>query len=153
VAGSLEFPESGHFCPVAPLLLGRIRCAMIEGMFSSPNYVAAQRMLDATMVRHEGIAANLANVQTPGYKRVDVEPGFRQALSKAVAAGDVAALRALRPSLAADATAVSLRPDGNTVQVESEMLKLSQNSAEHALELQMITGSLLRMRLAITGKG
>jgi flagellar basal-body rod protein FlgB len=126
---------------------------MIEGMFSSPNYVAAQRMLDATMVRHEGIAANLANVQTPGYKRVDLAPGFRQELSKAVAAGNAAAVGHLRPSLAVDQTAVSLRPDGNTVQVENELLKLSQNSAEHALELQMITGSLLRMRLAITGKG
>ena len=138
---------------MAPVLLRGTRCAMIEGMFSSPNYLAAQHLLDATMVRHEGIAANLANVQTPGYKRVDLSPSFRDELSKAVSAGNLESVSNLRPSLAVDTTAISLRPDGNTVQVESEMLKLSQNSAEHALELQMITGNLLRMRLAITGKG
>lgn len=126
---------------------------MIEGMFSSPNYVAAQHLLDATMVRHEGIAANLANVQTPGYKRVDLAPSFKDQLSKAVATGQLDSIGNLRPSLTVDQSAVSLRPDGNTVQIESEMLNLSQNSAEHALELHMITGNLLRMRLAITGKG
>jgi len=126
---------------------------MIEGLFSSPNYVAAKHLLDGTMARHEAIAANLANVQTPGYKRVDLSPSFKTELQNAVASGNTASIAKLKPDLVVDTSAVSRRPDGNTVQLESEMLNLSQNSAEHAVELHMITGNLLRLRLALTGKG
>lgn len=126
---------------------------MIEGLFSNTNYVAAKQMMDGTMVRHEAITANLANVETPGYKRIDVSPAFQSQLQQAIASGSNASIQAVKPVLQVDTTAVALRPDGNTVQLESEMLHLNQNAAEHAVELQMITGNLLRMRLALTGKG
>jgi len=38
------------------------------------------------------------------------------------------------------------------VQMESEMVRLSQNTVEHALETQLISASLLRLRLAISGR-
>jgi flagellar basal-body rod protein FlgB len=126
---------------------------MIEGLFSTTNYVAAKHMLDGTMARHEAIASNLANVQTPGYKRLDLAPSFKSELQNAVASGNSASLAKLKPTLAIDTTAISLRPDGNTVQIENEMMNLSENSAEHAVELNMITGNLLRLRMAMTGKG
>ena len=126
---------------------------MIEGLFSTTNYVAAKHMLDGTMARHEAIASNLANVQTPGYKRLDLAPSFKSELQNAVASGNSASLAKLKPTLAIDTTAISLRPDGNTVQIENEMMNLSENSADHAVELNMITGNLLRLRMAMTGKG
>jgi len=43
---------------------------MIDGLFNQTNYVAAKKMLDATALRHEAIASNLANLETPRYKRV-----------------------------------------------------------------------------------
>jgi flagellar basal-body rod protein FlgB len=52
-----------------------------------------------------------------------------------------------------DTGAISGRSDGNTVQLETEMLKLNQNTVENALETQLVSGSLARLRLAITGKG
>ena len=48
---------------------------------------------------------------------------------------------------------VTARKDGNTVELESELLKLNQNFLEHQLETQLVTGALLKMRLAITGRG
>jgi flagellar basal-body rod protein FlgB len=45
---------------------------MISALFSQPNYVGAKKMLDATVLRHEAIASNLANIETPNYKRMDV---------------------------------------------------------------------------------
>jgi flagellar basal body rod protein FlgB len=45
-----------------------------------------------------------------------------------------------------------VRKDGNTVQLESELLRLNQNYMEHHLETQLITGALLKLRLAITGR-
>ena len=125
---------------------------MIDALFNDPNYMAAKRMLDVTAMRHEAIASNLANVETPNYKRVDVSTNFENQLRQAVASKDPSAIASLQPELTVDTQAVSGRSDGNTVLLESELLKLNQNMVEHSLETQLVTGSLTRLRLAITGK-
>jgi flagellar basal-body rod protein FlgB len=125
---------------------------MIDALFNQPTYVAAKKMLDATVLRQEAIASNLSNVETPNYKRLDVAPSFEAQLSQAVKSGDPAQVAGLQPRLAVDASAESGRSDGNTVTLESEMLKLNQNTVEDAMETMLITGSLAKMRLAITGK-
>ena len=51
---------------------------MIDGLFASANYQGVKKMLDATVLRQEAIASNLANIETPNYKRVDVAPALRQ---------------------------------------------------------------------------
>ena len=125
---------------------------MIEALFNQPNYVATKRMMDATALRHEAIASNIANIETPNYKRIDVATNFQTELSQALAARDSARIKAVQPGLVEDTTAVSHRRDGNNVQLETELLNLSQNTVAHTLETQLLTGSLLRMRLAITGR-
>ena len=125
---------------------------MIDALFNQPNYLAAKKMLDVTVLRHEAIASNLANVEVPNYKRLDVSPSFESQLAQAVASRDPAQIAAIQPSLSIDTTASSGRNDGNTVQLETEMLKLNQNMVEDTLETQLVSRSLLKMRSAITGK-
>jgi flagellar basal-body rod protein FlgB len=125
---------------------------MINALFGDSNYLAAKRMLDVTVLRHEAIASNLANLETPNYKRLDVSPTFESQLKQAVASKDPSQIEGLQPSLAVDMSANSGRSDGNTVQLESELMKLNQNMVEHSLETQLVSASLTRMRLAITGK-
>lgn len=126
---------------------------MIEGLFSQTSYVAAKKMLDVTALRHEAIASNLAHVETPQYKRVDVAPSFVNELQQAIATSDARQIASVSPSLAVDSSAVASLKDGNTVQLESEMLKLNQNFMEYQLETQLVTGNILKLRLAITGRG
>lgn len=126
---------------------------MIDGLFNQTNYVAAKKMLDLTALRHEAIASNLAHVETPRYKRLDVSSSFANELQQAVAARDSHAIGAIAPQLSVDPTAQPLRKDGNTVQLETELLKLNQNVIEHQVEAQLVTGNLLKLRLAITGRG
>jgi flagellar basal-body rod protein FlgB len=125
---------------------------MIEGLFNQTNYVAAKKMLDATALRHEAIASNLANLETPRYKRVDVAPSFAEELQQAVGSRDADRIAGVQPQLAVDPLAVPVRKDGNTVQIETELLKLNQNFLEHQLETQLVSGALLKLRLAITGR-
>jgi flagellar basal-body rod protein FlgB len=125
---------------------------VIEALFNRPNYVATKKLLDATTLRHEAIAANLANIETPGYQRVDLAPSFASNLRQAIAAGDPARTAALEPRLAIDSKAVASRLDGNTVELESEMVQLQQNALEHSLETHFLTATLLKLRLAITGR-
>jgi flagellar basal-body rod protein FlgB len=126
---------------------------MIDALFTDSDYVAAKKMLDVTLLRHEAIASNLANVETPNYKRLDVSPSFEAQLRQAVAGHDSTEIASLQPALAVDTGAISGRADGNTVQLETEMLNLNQNTVENTLETQLVSGSLARLRLAITGKG
>ena len=125
---------------------------MIEGLFNQPNYLAAKKTLDAVAVRQEAIATNIANLETPGYKRVDLSPSFRTELDHACASNDPQQLAALKPALAEDSTAVANSRDGNTVSLENEMMQLNQNTMTHALETQMVSGMLFRLKMAITGK-
>ena len=40
---------------------------MIQTLFNQSNYVVTKKLLDATVLRHQAIAGNLANVETPNY--------------------------------------------------------------------------------------
>jgi len=125
---------------------------MIEALFNQPNYLAAKKTLDAVALRQEAINNNLANLETPGYKRVDLAPNFDQELEKATASNDPQQIESLSPSLTVDTTATSASKDGNTVHLEQELMRMNQNAMTHAFETQMVSGMLAKMRLAINGQ-
>ncbi|HAV61091.1 MAG TPA: flagellar basal body rod protein FlgB [Verrucomicrobiales bacterium] len=125
---------------------------MIDALFNQPNYIAAKSMLDVSELRQQAIAANIANVETPGYKRLEVSKSFEAEFQRAISDGDEDGIRALRPSLVVDQAAVATSRDGNTVKLEDELLDLNTNFVEHALQTRLVNGSLLKLRLAITGK-
>jgi flagellar basal-body rod protein FlgB len=142
-----------QFTLARALLSGFQTClVMIEPLFSQPNYVAAKKMLDATALRQEAIASNLANIATPGYQRVDLDHSFAAELRRALGSKQPEQLSHLQPRLSVDASAVATRGDGNTVQLENELMALHQNTLAHTLETHLVSGTLLRLRLAITGR-
>lgn len=125
---------------------------MIEALFNQPNYLAAKKTLDATVLRQEAIANNIANLETPGYKRVDLAPSFEKELERASASGDTAQIDAVKPTLSVDTTAVASSRDGNTVHLQNELMQMNENALAHSLETQLVSGMLQRMQMAITGK-
>jgi flagellar basal-body rod protein FlgB len=125
---------------------------MIEALFNQPEYLGTKRMLDTLAVRHQALAANVANAETPHYKRVDLAPSFKQELQTALASHDLGRLSSLTPRLAVDTTALPLNRDGNTVNLEHEMVALGQNTLQNTVETQLVSATLAKLRLAITGK-
>ena len=126
---------------------------MIQTLFNQSNYVVTKKLLDSTVLRHQAIAGNLANVETPNYKRIDVAPSFQAELFNAVKANDPGQIASVQvPTLSVDPTAVASNRDGNSVNLEQEMLAMNENSLAHTLEAQLITGSMLKLRMAITGR-
>ena len=70
-----------------------------------------------------------------------------------VAAGDLAATSStITPKLAEDLSARSVRPDGNTVEIEHELLALNRNAVEFDYLSEIVSGNLKQLRLAITGR-
>jgi len=125
---------------------------MIDALFNDPGYLGAKRMLDATVARHDAIASNIANAETPHYKRLDLAPSFSQELQNAIASRDAARLGSIQARIGADPQAQAANRDGNTVNLEHEMVELSQNTLTNAVETQIVTASLAKLRMAITGK-
>jgi flagellar basal-body rod protein FlgB len=125
---------------------------MIDPIFQTDNYQLARKLLDAAVLRQEAIASNIANAETPGYRRLDVAPDFAQQLKASMAAGQLPADAGLKPRLVEDLSARSLRPDGNTVEIERELLAMNQNSVQHEFLADIISSNLKQLRVAITGR-
>ena len=125
---------------------------MIDGLFASANYQGVKKMLDATVLRQEAIASNLANLETPHYKRVDVSPTFASELSQAISSGSPAAVNSIKPTIVVDQNAVAQNRDGNSVQLEKELIYLQKNMVAHHLQTQMLTGTFDKLRAAIRGR-
>lgn len=124
---------------------------MIDALFNQAGYAAAKQVLSAAALRHEAIARNLANIETPNYKRVDLAPSFEATLSQAIKAKDAAAINNAKPALTMDAKAMA-GENGNSVDLEKELMQLNQNTLTYSLGTQLITGRILKMRMAITGR-
>jgi flagellar basal-body rod protein FlgB len=102
-------------------------------MLFDTTQLALERAIEGAGKRHEALAANLANANTPGYQRVDVD--FHGALSAAIGSRD--ALHSISFSPARDASAGAVRADGSTVDVDTESAKLAANALEHQAAVQV----------------
>jgi flagellar basal-body rod protein FlgB len=123
---------------------------MIEALFSDPNYVAEKKLMDVSVLRHEALAANIANFETPGYKRVDLPQNFNDEFAARLHAGHPE--KSPTPSLVEDRDATSQRPDGNNVDLDKELLTMSGNSMQFETLSDFVSASLRQLRLAITGR-
>ena len=93
---------------------------------------------DASWLRNEVMSNNLANIDTPGYKRHDVD--FESVLKEALGTSHyedmdhkVASLRhkALSARLYTDYSNFSYRIDGNNVDVDNENVMLAENQLRY----------------------
>ena len=125
--------------------------SMIDGLFASANYEGVKKMLDASVLRQEAISSNIANVETPHYKRIDVNSTFGAELKRAIASSQSGDVRSVQPRIEVDQAAVAQNRDGNSVQLEKELVHLQKNMIAHQLHTKMITGKLTSLRKAISG--
>lgn len=126
---------------------------MIDPIFQSENYQLTRKMLDGVALRQEAIAANIANAETPGYRRLDLAPNFVEQLKSSMASGELVRGKAnVRATLVEDTNARALRPDGNNVEIEKELLEMNKNSVAHEYLTQLITSNIKQLKMAITGR-
>ena len=125
---------------------------MIEGLFQSSNYQIANRLLDVTAMRHKVIAGNLANTQTPGYRRMEIDPAFMQEMKQAAASGEVGQLPVSAPEVMMDPLAGPGKTDGNNVSLEEELMEMNVNAMEYQFLSDYVSNSLKHLKTAISGR-
>ena len=110
--------------------------------------------LNTATIRHQAIASNIANVNTPGYKRIDLSPSFQtefQTAMKQLKAGKTLDSTP-RATLAEIPHAGLTRFDGNNVDIDKEMIELMDNQSKYEFAAKMLTQNYSAIRAAITGR-
>lgn len=121
---------------------------MIEKLFNQGNYAATKQLLDAGIVRHEALASNLANIETPGYKRLDLPPDFQKDLVSRMNSGG----KGIPPILIPDTASPAKGKDGNNVVLDHELMAMNRNAAEYDALTEFVSGSIKQLRVAVTGR-
>jgi flagellar basal-body rod protein FlgB len=124
---------------------------MLHGIDSSPTLLIAQKSLDACVLRQEAISRNIANAETPGYKRMDISADFSDRLRAAVRRGEIKG-KLPNPTLAEDVKARAQRSDGNSVDLENELLQLNKSQVDHEYLTHLIGSHYKMLKTAITGR-
>ena len=125
---------------------------MVASLFNSDNYTAVKKMMDVSALRHASIASNLANVSTPGYKRVDLSRSFEDELRASIKSRNADEIAEASPRTEVDTLTPSTRADGNNVQIDSELLGLTKNTMNFNVLTDFASGSLKQLRHAIMGR-
>lgn len=122
------------------------------------NYInVLDRAADASWTRNTVIANNIANADTPGYKRKDVQ--FEAYLTSAIAGGDNLDqdiqnldLSALNANTYIDESTLSYRIDRNNVDINTESAYLAQNQIRYYTLLDSMSQEFSRLSSAINAK-
>ena len=111
------------------------------------NYInVLDKTADAAWIRNQAISNNIANADTPGYKREDIN--FEGELKRALGNSRYTSMDAkvgnlkvgsLKPRTFKDYNSVSYRMDGNNVDIENENVMLAENQLKYQGLLTSIT--------------
>jgi flagellar basal-body rod protein FlgB len=107
--------------------------------------IGLERSLSGASLRQEAIAANIANVNTPGYRRQDVD--FASALSSAWNDGK-AAVESVHPTMETDGSSV-VRADGSSVDIDVEAGAQAKNGLQYEAVAQVLKARTAILRSAI----
>ena len=141
---------------------------MLSTMFNRGSLPALEAMMQFTGARHKAIANNIANVETVGYKAMDVPVAdFEKALAQAFAGQrrsptgvfEMAAARGVRPGedglrfkLVDSKETGILRHIENNVDLDVEMGKMVKNGGLHNLAATLLSHQFQMMHEAISGR-
>jgi flagellar basal-body rod protein FlgB len=131
----------------------------MSGWLDNPVLTVLEKGLNASSLRQKVLADNVANVDTPGFKRSDVD--FQLALNEALGIGGPAlSLKTTVPrhitngiaenqSIVQTDRSTNFRNDTNNVDIESEMANVAENGLYFNALTRTISSQLGMLRMVI----
>ena len=133
---------------------------MMQGLFRSTSLPALEQTAVFAERRHEILAGNVANLDTPGYRVQDMAVSeFEQSLKAAIQTQNQPATAAKRspgmvhqdpfdkPRLAMEKLVYH---DGSDVNLERQVTELSKNQAKHSLAIAIMRSQFNTLNTAIS---
>ena len=124
----------------------------MSGLFDSSVFKVTQAALDASALRHQVISNNMANNDTPGFKRSDVN--FDDVLQQAVSSSDSGSDFTLGENASPfvyQSKDTSMRLDGNNVDMDAESAKMAENTLYYDGLTRLISSKFSMLNAAIKG--
>lgn len=132
--------------------------------FTTKTMQILERSLDAASLRQKVLSNNIANVDTPNFKRSDIS--FESTLQASLNE-DTPLIRGfrtdprhipigrpsfseIRPEIIVESS-TTVNNNGNNVDIDSEMTQLAVNQIKYNTLIQDLNGYLARLRSAIQG--
>ncbi|MFQ5713229.1 MAG: flagellar basal body rod protein FlgB [Candidatus Scalinduaceae bacterium] len=118
------------------------------GIFDK-NVDVLSKLLDLTSLKSKVIANNIANVNTPGYKKLEVT--FQEELHKAIKSKDVEKINNVTEKIAFSNNAIN-RKNGSNVDIDRELVEFFKSSGRHNISLEIISKKFKGLISAIEGR-
>jgi flagellar basal-body rod protein FlgB len=135
---------------------------MAMNILNTTHFQLLERTLDAASMRQKVTANNIANVDTPYFKRSDVQ--FEELLQNEMSQNSFmgkrthpkhipigAAASKLEPRIVGDRVSV-MNNNQNNVDIDSEMSLLAKNQLRYNVVTQQVNHDIRNLRLAIEGR-
>lgn len=129
----------------------------------SDKTLILEKALDAAWMRNEAISNNIANVNTPGYKKSYVK--FEELLTDAADKFQISGIKkdgrflpigkdskvSAAPEIAQE-NFTSMRRDGNNVDIDVEMAELAKNSIKYNALIAQMSKEFSKIKMVINGR-
>jgi flagellar basal-body rod protein FlgB len=131
-------------------------------MFDASTIPMLQEVIGFTQARHEILAGNIANIDTPGYRTRDLnEEVFHDKLKKALVTKDQSKHGVLSPGLSQvkqgdamrevrDSMKSILYHDDSNVSLEHQVTQISKNQSMHNLAISIMNSQFRLLEAAIS---
>jgi len=138
---------------------------MLEKLLNTKTHMVLKQSMDAANLRNDVIANNIANVETPGFKRSEVifEEQMKKVLDNTtiydklkctddrhIQLGQASSQSPIEVKKLED---LSYRNDENNVDIDVENANLSKNKIYYDAVTQSMSNEIKLLRLAILGRG
>ena len=126
---------------------------MGSNLLTDVTSTALAKTLDAAAARQRAIANNIANVETPGYKRsyVAFEDELRRVMDERTGDDLRESLGELTPVTQTDVLSPA-REDGNNVNIDAEIADLAKNTIKYRAAVTLMEAKGAILRSAIQGR-
>lgn len=146
------------------VLNGELEINMINPFFDrNRTNVILQSALDGYNARHRAIVNNIANVDTPGYQRVEIS--FEESLKKAIQSSGASSvsegepgssnlfetLKRLSPTARTDFSE-PVRADGSNVSIDREMAEMAKNAGKMNALTELLIRNYRDLKAAVQGR-
>jgi len=118
-----------------------------------PLISTLENYLRLTTSREQAISANMANVDTPGYRTRDInfEGELHKAMNGVLGESEDGTATVQMSPVVQEVPGLMERPDGNNVSLDREGLLMSETQLQYQIGIQLIKHQFHQMLSAISG--
>lgn len=122
---------------------------------TTPLLPTLETFLKLTNSREQAISANMANVDTPGYRTrdIDFEGELKKAMNGVLSESEYGSSTAQMSPVVQEVQGLMERPDGNNVDLDREGMLMAETQLQYQIGVQLVKHQFHQILSAITGGG